>query len=295
MTDTIPAKAEIAVIVPSYARADRLRACLAALAAQEGGPYPTYVTDDGSPEPLAPICKEYPWVTCIRQDNSGPATARNAAAAAARAAGAAFLCFTDDDCRPHPSWVRELAAAQGGDAARLVGGRVLNALEDNLYAAASQSLCDYLYEYFGAESGTAPFFTSNNIGCSAELFMALGGFDELFPLAAAEDRDFCLRWQERFGPLVYAPRAVVDHAHPLTLARFWRQHMNYGRGARHLHRSLAARGDDRPRREPFGFYAGLVFHPLRSRRRGALGQSALMGLSQVAMVAGYASERRSET
>lgn len=295
MTEEIHGQAEIAVIIPSYARADRLRACLAALARQAGGPYPTYVADDGSPEPLAPVCEEYPWVTCLRQENSGPATARNAAAAVARAAGATFLCFTDDDCRPLPEWVRELAAAQGGEEARLVGGQVRNALERNLYAAASQSLCDYLYEYFGAETGTAPFFTSNNIGCSAELFADLGGFDESFPLAAGEDRDFGLRWRDRFGPLVYAPRAVVDHAHPLTLARFWRQHVNYGRGARHLHRRLAARGDDRPRREPLGFYAGLVLHPLRSRRPAALGQSALLGLSQIATVAGYASERRAET
>jgi GT2 family glycosyltransferase len=285
---------DIAVVIPSYGRPDRLSSCLAALARQEGGPYRTYVVDDGSPEPLEPVCAGHPWVRYIRQKNAGPATARNAGAAAARAAGAGFLCFTDDDCRPHPGWARALVSAQGGEVRHLVGGRVLNALAENVYSSASQSLADYLSEYFREAGGILPFFTSNNIGCSTDLFEELGGFDQSFPLAAAEDRDFCVRWRDRIGPLVYAPDAVVDHAHPLTLRRFWRQHANYGRGARHLHRIMASRGDGRRRREPAGFYAGLLLHPLRARRPAALAQSALMVVSQMAMVAGYAAERRAK-
>jgi len=284
----------ITVIVPSFDRPDRLAACLAALAAQTGGPYPTVVVDDGSPTPLAEICAPFPWVTCLRQGNAGPAAARNAGARVAREDGAEFLCFTDDDCRPRPDWVQALVAAHGGDPARLVGGGVTNALESNVYAGASQSLCDYLYDYFGAADGQAPFFTSNNIGCAAEGFDALGGFDDSFPLAAAEDRDFGLRWRDRIGPLIYAPEAVVDHAHPLTLRKFWRQHTNYGRGARHLHRTMSARGDDRPRREPAAFYTGLLLHPLRDRGPNAVSRAALMGLSQVAMVVGYTKEARTE-
>lgn len=283
----------ITVIIPAFARPEQLGACLKALAAQEGGPYRTYVIDDGSPDPLAHVCAPYPWVSCLRQANAGPAAARNAGAAAALASGARFLCFTDDDCRPHPNWVRALVAAQGGDPSRLVGGRVENALRNNPYAEASQSLNDYLHAYFLARDGKADFFTTNNMGCAAESFEDISGFDESFPLAAAEDRDFGRRWRDRNGPLVYATNAVVDHAHSLTLSRFWRQHANYGRGACHLHETMETRGDRRNRFEALQFYAGLVFHPLRRPRRGALRQTALMGLSQMAMVAGYVSERRS--
>ena len=283
----------IAVVVPSYARPKRLRSCLEALAQQEGGPFPAYVVDDGSPEDLAPICAAFPWVRCLRQRNAGPAAARNAGAEAARADGADFLCFTDDDCRPRPEWIREFRFASAGKGEEcLFGGRVENALPANAYASASQSLCNYLYDYFGATEGRAPFFTSNNIACSAAGFARIGGFDASFPLAAAEDRDFGLRWRDRTGPLVYVPEAIVEHAHPLTFRRFWHQHANYGRGARHLHRMMSSRGDARPRREPVAFYAGLILCPLRHRKAGALGQSVLMGLSQVAMIAGYLSERR---
>lgn len=273
--------------MPSHARPERLVECLRALALQDHGPYRTVVVDDGSPESVAGVCAAYPWVVYHRQENAGPAAARNAGARLARDAGASFLCFTDDDCRPHPGWARALRDANGGDPSRLVGGRVQNALPGNIYATTSQSLCDFLYEYHGADRGTAPFFTSNNIGCSTDAFFALGGFDVNFPLAAAEDRDFGLRWQDRLGPLHYAPDAVVDHAHALTLRRFWAQHSNYGRGAHHLHRVMDARGDGRPRREKLGFYAGLMAYPLRRRGARFLAQSALMGLSQVAMVSGY--------
>jgi GT2 family glycosyltransferase len=228
-------------------------------------------------------------VRCLRQANAGPAAARNAGAAAARAG---FLAFTDDDCQPEPGWVAALRAAQAGDAARLVGGRVTNLLPDNPYSAASQALCDYLYDYFGAAAGAAPFFTSNNIGCDRARFLAIGGFDASFPLAAAEDRDFGLRWRAAGGALAYAPAAVVGHAHRLTLRGFFRQHANYGRGARHLHKVMDGRGDRRPKLEAARFYLGLVSYPLRRPGRARLTQAALLGLSQVAMVAGYLREAR---
>lgn len=273
------------IIVPSFNRPERLRGCLGALGALEGGPYDVVVVDDGSGEPLAPVVAEFGGLArCLRQDNAGPAAARNAGAAAARAG---FLAFTDDDCRPEPGWVAALLARHGGEAGRLVGGRVVNLLPDNPYAAASQSLCDFLYEWWGAEAGEMPFFTSNNMGLSRDRFEALGGFDTSFPLAAGEDRDFGLRWRAAGGSLAYAPGAVVGHAHALTLKGFLRQHANYGRGAHHLHRAMDARRDHRPKVESARFYLGLVGHPLRRPGRGRLAQAVLMGLSQVAMVRGY--------
>jgi GT2 family glycosyltransferase len=276
------------VVIPSFARPARLLACLEALAATRlDGPFEVVVVDDGSPEPLAPAVGGRDWpfrLSLHRQANAGPAAARNAGAAAARAP---FLAFTDDDCLPAPGWIAGLMRAQAGDPARLVGGRIDNALPDNVYAAASQDLVDYLYRYFGADTGEAPFFTSNNIGCDRARFLGVGGFDRTFPLAAAEDREFGMRWREQGGSLVFAADAVVGHAHGLDLRRFWRQHSNYGRGARHLHRVREAGGQGRPPLERVGFYAGLVTFPLRDGGRRPIARSSLMFLSQLAMVAGY--------
>ena len=279
------------VVVPSHGRPEALRACLAALAAQDDADREVVVVDDGSPEPLAPVCAGLKGVRCVRQANAGPAAARNRGAREARGA---FLAFTDDDCRPRPDWLSALRRAWGGDARRMVGGRVVNGLPANPYASASQALCDYLYDYYGAASGKAPFFTTNNLGVAREALLAMGGFDEGFPLAAAEDRDLGLRWRDAGGTLAFAPEAVVDHHHALTLRRFWRQHANYGHGARALHRALDRRGSPQPKVEPPRFYAGLLAWPLRRRGLRGLGGAALMGLSQVAMVRGYARARAEE-
>lgn len=279
------------VVVPSYARPDALRACLAALAAQDERDHEVVVVDDGSPEPLAPVCAPFEGVRCVRQENGGPARARNRGA---REAAGTFLAFTDDDCRPRPDWLSALRRAWGGDEGRMVGGRVVNGLPRNPYASASQALCDYIYDYYGAATGAAPFFTTNNCGVSRAAFQALGGFDETFPLAAAEDRDLGLRWRDRGGALAYAPDAVVEHHHALTLRRFIRQHANYGRGARHLHLVLDARGAEQPRVEPPRFYAGILLWPVRREGLRGLPGSVLMGLSQIAMVRGYAAAKAEE-
>jgi GT2 family glycosyltransferase len=169
----------------------------------------------------------------------------------------------------------------------MVGGLVVNGLTDDRYACASQAICDYLYSYYGASDGRMPFFTSNNIALSRFGFMRLGGFDPSFVRAAAEDRDFGLRWRETGGELVYAEDAIIDHFHGMSFAAFWRQHTNYGAGAVNLHNMMRQRGIMRKEFEPASFYLGLVSWPLRKYGPRRLDLSILIALSQIAMVNGY--------
>ena len=273
------------VIVPSYQRPRQLEGCLAALVAQDHPDFEVIVVDDGSPEPLAGICARFaPRVRCIRQENTGPAQARNRGA---EAASAGLIAFTDDDCRPEPDWLRRLQEAHGGLPDRLVGGHVVNDLPDDPYASASQAICDYLYDHFGAAEGRMPWFTGNNIACLRERFFALGGFDPVFRRAAAEDRDFGMRWRDRGGALVFAPEARVRHRHASSLGHFLRHHAHYGNGAYYLRR-LIARSDRAPiPREPVSFYLGIMLWPLRQRGWRGLPMVPLMALSQLAMVYGF--------
>ena len=243
----------------------------------DGGGVSLPETTQGSRSPLD--------VTLVRRAHAGPAAARNTGAAHAKGA---VLVFLDDDCMPAPGWLRAFAPHFVDEADRVVGGRTINALTGNLYSSASQSLIDYLYAYFNPHDGSARFFASNNVAVAKAGFQAAGGFDPSFPLAAAEDRDFCDRWVGRGGQLACAPEALVYHAHELTALGFWRQHFNYGRGACRFHRARSARGDDRIRVAPMAFYLNLLRFPLtegRGLRAGWL--SILMGVSQVANAAGF--------
>jgi GT2 family glycosyltransferase len=279
-----------AVVIPSYNRPGQLVRCLEAVIVQDIDDFEVVVVDDGSPTPLSDICATFgDRVRCIRQDNTGPAAARNLGA---RNSTAAFLAFTDDDCRPRPNWLSALLSVHGGDDRRLVGGLVVNGLPDDPFASASQALCDYLYDYFGAANGNMPFFTSNNIGMSRKEFEHIGGFDEQFKRSAAEDRDFGIRWRDAGGTLVYSELAVVDHYHAMTFAKYWRQHSQYGAGARRLHQIMEKRACDLPKLEPLGFYSGLVAWPVKTGGARRLHVSLLMALSQIAMINGYFSAAR---
>ncbi|MDB4881830.1 MAG: putative glycosyltransferase [Gemmatimonadetes bacterium] len=282
------------MIVPTYERNDSLEQCLHALAAQDlpRAQFEVVVVDDGSEHPARPVIERFQHRLDVRyheQANAGPATARNAGAAAARGA---YLVFTDDDCRPDARWLSVLGEMIARHPDCAVGGRVDNALGDGVYSSASQHLIEYLYEYYNASDTEGRFFITSNLAFPAAQFRAIGGFDVSFPLAAAEDRDLCDRWREAGHEMVYCDDAIVRHAHALDFRTFCRQHFNYGRGAYHLHRARSRRGSERLRIEPPHFYSRLVAFPIsRAPAVRAVGLSSLLMLSQVVYVGGYLLER----
>jgi glycosyltransferase involved in cell wall biosynthesis len=291
MTSTRPT---YSVVVPTYQRGTALERCLHALASQtlERDRFEVIVVDDGSiAPPRAAVARASALldVRLIEQANAGPASARNAGARAARGE---YVVFTDDDCRPDPGWLRasDLSATRHPGCA--IGGRVVNALGDGLYSSASQLLIEFLYDYFNVDVEGGRFFITSNQAQPKRSFHAIGGFDVTFPLAAAEDRDLCDRWREAGLAMVYCDDAIVHHAHALGLHSYCRQHFNYGRGAYHLHRARARRGERPLRVEPPRFYSRLVGYPFgRGEGARAVPLSALMALSQGAYVLGYVSER----
>lgn len=281
----------VSLIIPTYDRPTVLRASLHAIAGLE---YPSdrwevIVVDDGSSNPVGEAVAPFRQrlsLTLVRQANQGPATARNTGA---QEADGTLLAFTDDDCRPMPSWLRCLVEAHQSAPGAMVGGRTVNALSENPYSTVSELLVQFLRRRHQSQPHRDAFFASNNLLVPADRFRELEGFDTGFPLAAGEDRDFCLRWAKQEWPSTYAPDAVLRHAHSLTLKGFVRQHFTYGRGAFHVHRKHAARQQSAQR--SFSFYRDLITYPLDEDtmlRSG--GNVLLMAGAQAATAAGYAIE-----
>lgn len=278
------------VIIPTYARPERLAACLQAIVRLN---YPlerfeVIVVDDGSPISLEPVVTSFSsrlTVTVIRQNNSGPATACNTGSVHANGA---YLAFTDDDCAPAPDWLQALAEQFAVTPDHLIGGQTLNALPKNLFSIASQQLVSYLYVYYNSDSNKARFLTSNNLAVSAEGFRAAGGFDTTFSHAAGEDRELCDRWLFHGNKITYVPKAIVYHTHTLFLRSFLRQHFNYGRGDFYYHQTRLHRNQKRIRMEPLSFYLNLFCYPLsQSRNKRALFLMLLFLCSQVVCIMGY--------
>jgi glycosyltransferase involved in cell wall biosynthesis len=232
------------------------------------------VVDDGSfaASEVAAVVGSRPGTRLIRRDGSGPAAARNAGA---RAAHGSFLCFTDDDCAPRPDWAERLADAleRGADAAAGVtlsgGGGLADASELVAHAPA---------RFVRGEGGDLPFAPSNNVACTKKVFESVQ-FDESFPSAAGEDREWCARLTTAGYVLRSEPTACVVHHQDLTLIRFLGQQFGYGRGAYRFRR----RSGERRRLEPPGFYVALL-------RRGfshSLSVGFLVAAAQLATAGGF--------
>jgi glycosyltransferase involved in cell wall biosynthesis len=276
------------VIIPTYSRPAELPGCLDALTRQQ---FPTdsfevIVVDDGSSSPPYDTVQEFQnrlALSLVTARHGGPAAARNQGVQRARGR---FFAFTDDDCRPAPEWLSTLTKRFATLPDHLIGGRTINALAQNPYAAASQLILDVVYHRFnGAESGKARFLASNNLALAADCFWAIGGFDSSF--RTSEDRELCDRWLRDGRRITYAPEAVVFHAHPLNLRRFWWQHFGYGRGAWRFHRLRERHGHARFRPD-WRFYRQLAVAPFAEERRLRTPVIAsLVVISQVANTAGF--------
>jgi glycosyltransferase involved in cell wall biosynthesis len=272
---------DVSVVVPTRDRPGSLARCLDALSRQSGlRSFEIVVVDDGSDDAntVADVVGLHPGARIVRQGGAGPAAARNRGAREARGD---IVCFTDDDCEPAPEWAARLGSAviDGVDA---VGG-MTKSDPRNPFADATETITTYLQRGARRRSGTF-FVPSNNLACRRQLLLELP-FDERFPSASGEDRDWCARLAAAGGRIVFDPAAVVFHFPATGLAGFWRQHVRYGRGAYLLARTRSPRLRlQRPR-----FYVGLI----RAGFARGIRCGLLVALAQVATALGFAREARS--
>jgi glycosyltransferase involved in cell wall biosynthesis len=229
------------VIVPSYNPGPFLPEQLLALVAQDyTGEYEIIVADNGSRDGSNAIARalgaEQAALKVIDASHRrGPGAARNAGARVARGD---FLAFCDADDVVTRSWLRELAATAGR--ADLVGGR----MEGTRLNSPSVSVCYDLPVTLAPHLGFLPAAAGSNLGIWADVFAALGGFDE--SSRAGEDVDLAWRAQLR-GYAFAASPAVVHKRLPADLRDAARRFFTYGMGDAWLYRQYGPKG--MPRRD----------------------------------------------
>jgi GT2 family glycosyltransferase len=241
----------VSVVVPTRDRPASLRSCLAALDAQTAPSFEIVVVDDGSADAdaVATVVAASSHARVVRADGAGPAAARNRGA---EAATAPVVCFTDDDCRPGPDWIRAMVSRLDAGA-DVVAGPTRNGRPTDRWATAAQTVTNHLVsQSTDPATGTVGFAPTSNLALRTRVHRTLP-FDESFPLAAGEDRDWCDRLVASGGTIAFAPDAVVDHHQELGPRRFWRQQVRYGRGSQHLRRRSQGRG-----MQPARFYTELL-------------------------------------
>ena len=280
---------KFSIIVPTHKRSEQIVQCLESISMIN---YPkdcfeVIVIDDGYtlPNDFIAHFEVYFSLTFFQQNQSGPAKARNKGASLSNFE---YLVFLDDDCQVDKEWLNDFSNTLRANPNTCVGGKVLNSLPKNTFSSASQELIEFLYGYFESTDNQMDFLTSNNIALAKYIFEEIDGFDETFPLAASEDRDFCKRLLEKDFKLIKSEQAKILHKHKLNAKSFCRQHFNYGRGAYFFHRRISERGFEKQSIQPLSFYINLLTSPFKNHKViKSLRLSTLLFLSQFSTACGY--------
>lgn len=207
--------------MPVYNGEDVIARCLDGLARQglDTGSFEIIVVNDGSTDgteqQVSAWADAHPDVTVrIRsQQNSGPATARNAGA---RVAQGEFLLFTDADCVPARGWIKAFLSAFDGDGKpdAIMGAYLC----EQVAPAAQFAQLEFEERYARmaaqiAKGESLDFVATYSAAYRRSAFMAVGGFDRSFRKANNEDVEFSYRLSERGYRIAFVPEARVVHEH----------------------------------------------------------------------------------
>jgi GT2 family glycosyltransferase len=236
---------ELSVVIPTYNRLDSLREVIPALLRSDVRPDRFEIvvadsqSDDGTAEYLAAIAADHPNVRHLPGPYNGRAMARNAGVAASRGA---VVLFTDADIIASPDLLaRHLEHHARGEAIAAVGMEVqVDSLADYERKRADAALRAPLH---GERSKrlTWLYFLTGNASVRREDLDRVGGFDEDFTGYGHEDLELGYRLQRAGVAIVYEPRAVNYHWHPVpyeerkrkmelagrSTVRFYRKHPDF--------------------------------------------------------------------
>ncbi|MBI4309946.1 MAG: glycosyltransferase [Candidatus Omnitrophica bacterium] len=232
----------VSVIIPAYNAAPTIARTLEALACQDyKDPFEVIVVDDGSTDHTAAVAQSFSWVRCARQDNAGPAAARNHGA---RLAQGLYLCFTDSDCIPHPDWISCLLRGFGAKDIAVVCGSYGIANPGSLLASGIHGEIIFRHRHLMPDFPKA--FGSYNFCVRKEVFDRVGGFQAGYRQASGEDNDLSYRILAAGGRLYFERQALVDHYHTTRTAKYLKEQFRHGfwRAKMYLEHPGMVKGDD---------------------------------------------------
>jgi GT2 family glycosyltransferase len=245
---------DLSVIIPTYRRPAALETTLRALTSQRTDTrFEVVVCDDGSPEAEAAQYRRlmetqvHLDARLVRQENAGPAAARNTGARAARGS---LLLFLDDDCAPSPDLLEvhlrthtacaEHGLGVGRDPAK-PGDRGQIAVMGHVAWSPAVRVTPFMelvvrgaqFNYGAiADPDQVPFtcFYTANCSLARSALERAGWFDASLP-PFMEDTEFAYRLTRSGTRIVYRPQAVVHHEHTVELAPYLERQRKAGRAA----------------------------------------------------------------
>lgn len=215
----------VSVVIPVFGKLDYTLHCLRSI--EKHGPtipYEVIVVDDRSPDHTAEILSEVRGLRLlVNERNDGFIRSCNRGAAESRGR---YVCFLNNDTEVTTGWLEELVQTFSSFAGVGLAGSKLLYPDGSLQEAGAILWNDG--SAWNVGRGKDPSHPSFNYArnvdyCSGaslmvplELFRSLGGFDEHYLPAYAEDSDLALKIRDRGLRVMYQPTSKVVHYEGIT-------------------------------------------------------------------------------
>lgn len=228
----MPAELRVSIVMPTHNRRERLARVLSGLDRQSVPPecFEVVVVDDGSTDDTAA------WLAAnqtrryalrsLRQQNGGPARARNAGIEAAQAP---LILFLDDDVEPTEHLVAEHLRSHDAEADVVVMGPLASVAHyAEPWVAWEQAKLEAQYAAMsrGEWEPTYRQFWTGNASVAKAHVLAVGGFD--VTLRRAEDVALARRLHQRGLRFRFNPAARGLHHAERPLSAWMAMHKSYG-------------------------------------------------------------------
>lgn len=212
---------DISVVVPVYNGEKTIKKTIEALLSQKTEKsYEVIVVDDGSTDDTPNIIKHYP-IKIITQENAGPAAARNTGW---KAASSEIVAFTDSDCVPVPDWAEAIIKHFEDPSVGGVGGTYETENTGSILATYIGEDIRFRHDRLGMEIEATGTFSA---AFRKDLLEQVGGFDETYKKATAEDFDLCFAIRKTWHKIVYEPEAIVGHYHKESFLKYIKTQFKY--------------------------------------------------------------------
>ncbi len=212
---------DLSVIIPTYNRKDMLKECLDSLFNQTypEDKYEIIVVDDGSTDGTEDLVKNlqksYSNLVYLKQQNQGPAAARNLGAQHAKAD---IFVFTDSDCVMPPDFLNNVVSCfkRNPEISACVGYEV-SVFKNKPFEGLSEY---FKLQYKKKKREEKVFYTftpiallnSNRCAIKKDIFLDIGGFDTRFKWSAGEDVDLGYRLLKRSYKICFTDNFFIYHS-----------------------------------------------------------------------------------
>jgi O-antigen biosynthesis protein len=210
----------VSIIIPTYGNVDYTLACLSSIAAHPSqATIEVIVIDDATPDASTACLSAIQGVRfIINPRNLGYLLTCNATA---RVASGEFLLFLNNDTQVQDGWLDALLAPfRSASDIGAVGSKLL--YPDGALQEAGCIIWDdgSGWNYGRLDDPSRPVYnylrevdycSAASLMVPRELFLRLGGFDEIYAPAYCEDSDLAFRLRDAGYKVVYQPRSRVVH------------------------------------------------------------------------------------